>query len=382
MLKETFYRLFCVIGGTGIYNVTYWCRDPSPPNPWPTSTFVDTEVWKIRGGQRNYTARFTPCALHLLEEYNMGARGHSCHMRLRRWCGTVNGSEEVIHACWQRISGFAVGAHRIKLLAAQLERGVENQRLHIQWYAEFSSGVTPDNLTSLFGCPVHHIAPDGDRQSNIDYCSKPETRVDGPLLLGVPTGPTQGRRTDLHRLQALLRERTPVLQIWELEFATMAKYHRAVTTYCAIRDAAAQPSCESTGLVTVHVFWGLTGTGKSFRAHREAEASDRNFTKPTFPERGQQYWFDGHTCGNNFVLDEYAGEYPLSFFKRFLDRYRVSLPYKGGFVERGDGVTIWITSQRSPDDWYPEASQEDRDALRRRYTSVTHFSQPFTLTSQ
>jgi len=34
---------------------------------------------------------------------------------------------------------------------------------------------------------------------------------------------------------------------------------------------------------------------------------------------------------------------------------------------------IWITSNISPDEWYPELDEETRLALRRRFKVIKHF---------
>lgn len=57
---------------------------------------------------------------------------------------------------------------------------------------------------------------------------------------------------------------------------------------------------------------------------------------------------------------------------RWLDRYPVTVEVKGSATVL-KAVKIWITSNISPDDWYPDLDQETKAALRRRM-QVTHFN--------
>jgi len=74
----------------------------------------------------------------------------------------------------------------------------------------------------------------------------------------------------------------------------------------------------------------------------------------------------------NVVLDEFRGGIDISHLLRWFDRYPVIVEVKGSSVVL-KATKIWITSNISPDDWYPELDAETKAALRRRLT-VTHFS--------
>lgn len=162
----------------------------------------------------------------------------------------------------------------------------------------------------------------------------------------------------------------PLLEIYQEEFAVMARYAQAIERYRFLRQLAGSDEYVP---LDVRVFWGDTGLGKSRRARHEARLIGGGVYGPDVPDRpGGSRWFDGYVGQRCIILDDYSGEYGLNWFKRFLDGYPMQLAVKGGFVCR-EATHIFITSNKSPDDWYPEASQADRDALRRRYTHVCHF---------
>jgi len=118
----------------------------------------------------------------------------------------------------------------------------------------------------------------------------------------------------------------------------------------------------------VWVFWGPTGTGKSRRAWVEA-GMDAYSKDPR-----SKFWC-GYIGQRNIVIDEFRGGIDLSHMLRWLDRYPVRVEIKGSsrplLAEK-----IWITSNLSPDEWYPESDSESVRALRRRLT-VIHFNEGF-----
>lgn len=142
--------------------------------------------------------------------------------------------------------------------------------------------------------------------------------------------------------------------------------HVRVTSYrtiqCIRADFEVVPAMQRETLV----FWGRTGTGKSRRAWDEAGLEAYSKDPRT------KFWC-GYQGQANVVLDEFRGGIDIAHLLRWLDRYPVRVEIKGGsrplMAQR-----IWITSNLSPDDWYPEVDQETKAALRRRLT-VTHFDQ-------
>jgi len=112
------------------------------------------------------------------------------------------------------------------------------------------------------------------------------------------------------------------------------------------------------------VFWGITGSGKSRRAWDEAGLEG-------FPKDPRTKFWCGYRDQAHVVIDEFRGGIDIAHMLRWLDRYPVIVEIKGGAVCLA-ASKIWITSNLSPDDWYPDADQATKDALRRRL-QVTHF---------
>jgi len=115
----------------------------------------------------------------------------------------------------------------------------------------------------------------------------------------------------------------------------------------------------------VHVFWGPTGTGKSRRAWDEA-------TLDAYPKDPRTKFWDGYNGQRNVVIDEFRGGIDISHLLRWLDRYPVNVEIKGSSVCL-KAEEMWITSNLSPESWYPELDIDTKAALARRMT-VEHMA--------
>jgi hypothetical protein len=118
---------------------------------------------------------------------------------------------------------------------------------------------------------------------------------------------------------------------------------------------------------TVHVFWGPTGTGKSRRAWDEAGLD-------AYPKDPRTKFWDGYQSHAHVVVDEFRGDIDIAHMLRWLDRYPVLVEVKGSAVAL-KCTMVWITSNISPDAWYPTCDRDTKDALLRRL-NVVHFNQP------
>jgi len=113
---------------------------------------------------------------------------------------------------------------------------------------------------------------------------------------------------------------------------------------------------------TCNVFHGPTGTGKSRRAWEEASAD-------AYPKDPRTKFWCGYRGQKNVVIDEFRGGIDIAHLLRWLDRYPVNVEIKGSSVCLL-AETIWVTSNLSPEMWYPDLDQETLGALLRRLVVV------------
>lgn len=225
---------------------------------------------------------------------------------------------------------------------------------HLQGYVVFHSRKRKSQVRKLI--PGHVERAKGTPGQNKAYCSK---EGDYEQFGVCPGG--QGTRTDLQQILTDIKEGKNPMEIREKHWASYLRYSKAIESTILFYSVPRRWETQ------VNVYWGETGLGKTRRAYEEA--GDQ-----VYFHTGSQ-WFDGYV-GGDAIFDDFGGsEFKLTYLLKLLDRYPMRVPVKGGFVQ-WTPRRIWITSNRSPDDWYPNAHSEHVAALRRRFSTVVHFSNP------
>lgn len=246
----------------------------------------------------------------------------------------------------------------LRFYVFQLESG-ENGTPHYQGYVEFSKPVRFSRLSSYL--PRAHWEPRRGTSSDcIRYCSKLDTRLEGPWTYGDSGRDSQGSRTDLSSAITALREGgiKRVREEYPVEFV---KYHRGLSV---LYNSTVLPRSEPP---LVHLLYGPPGCGKS------------RYFYDLFPDSPSLavtdgFWFDGYSGESAVLIDDFDGKaskWTLSNLLRVLDRYPLSVPTKGGFTPWVP-ARIFITTNFHPSDWYDYSSRQQRyQALSRRFTNVT-----------
>jgi len=110
---------------------------------------------------------------------------------------------------------------------------------------------------------------------------------------------------------------------------------------------------------TCNVFYGATGTGKSYDACSQTDPNDTFVKDPR-----SRFWY-GYSGQKNMIIDEFRGGIDIAHLLRWLDRYPYNVEIKNS--NRVCKVeNIWITSNLHPRDWYPDLDEDTRNALLRR----------------
>lgn len=233
----------------------------------------------------------------------------------------------------------------------QLERG-DSGTNHYQGYVEFKNVKRFSALKKIN--PRCHWEPrQGSHQQAVDYCSKEDTRVEGPWTIGeAPVG--RGKRTDLLAIKAKIDGGATIKQLWQEDFGACLHYEKAFRSY---QLSVIKPRDHKT---VVTVLWGPTGVGKSRRL------------KQAYPEafwKNKSKWWDGYCQEEHVVLDDFYGWIKFDEMLRLLDRYPLLVETKGGtthFTSR----FIHITSNKHPSSWYKRGHYYD--ALFRRFDYIVN----------
>lgn len=188
-----------------------------------------------------------------------------------------------------------------------------------------------------------------------EYCLKDATCIDG---------------TRFELGQRPIRRNAPVdwERVWELaksgDLLGIPANIRVQNyrTLCQIRsDFAAPVAIER----MVSVYWGRSGTGKSRRAWMEA--GNHAYCK----DPRSKFWY-GYRDQSMVIIDEFRGGIDIAHLLRWLDRYPCNVELKGSSCPLS-AEKIWITSNKSPAEWYPELDAATLEALMRRFHEVVHF---------
>ncbi len=294
----------------------------------------------------------------------------------RRWCFT---GYEVQSTGWT-LAGYdwETVPREVRGCVFQTEKCPTTGALHIQGYAEFYAPVrfavlkriTGDNALNCRIC-------DGDRNSNIVYVTKADTRVDGPSgTFGDWPESAQGKRSDLDGVHSLIRDdgvtwATKRERLWDNHFRESVKFARGISAafehYRSRSAARVAPN--------VIVLWGAPGTGKTRYVYDRVPTSELYRVPPS--SDGRTVWFDNYVGQQSVLFDDFDGQCPrIGVMLQVLDRYPLTLGIKCGHTFFNP-ETIYITTNLKPEtEWYTEAHPYHREGILRRLTEIRHLEGP------
>lgn len=269
----------------------------------------------------------------------------------KNYCFTINNptAEEEAH-----LSTIEVG-----YIVYQVERVTTE---HIQGYVQFLTRKTLLAAKRAICARAHIEISRGSPADNEAYCTKPDSRVRGPVRRG--TLSQQGQRNDISHFVAKIKsgaKDADIINEYPLEFL---KYARQIDR---VRNAFQE---QRNWEMEVYVYWGRSGSGKTRRATEEAGASIYYVSKG---DDKQTTWWDGYNGQTSVILDDFYGWLPWSFILRLLDRYPFAVQIKGGTVNF-TSKKIFITSNSPPQNWYKNIPNNDMTPLLRRITQINEMN--------
>jgi len=262
----------------------------------------------------------------------------------RYWLGTIP------RADWNPPESLPAGCCWLK---GQAETGETSGYEHWQIIVGFSKNCRLAAVKRVFGATGHFELTRSSAAD--DYVHKEATAIEGTRFeLGT---------------KAMRRN---VSQDWDkiLSDAKAGKFDDIpsdvyIRCYSALRKISVDHLAPESIERQVHVYWGRTGTGKSKLAWERAGLD-------AYPKSPTTKWWDGYRGHSHVVIDEFRGDINIGHLLRWFDRYPVLVENKGGACVL-KATQIWITSNLSPDAWFPTLDDETKLALRRRL-NITHFA--------
>lgn len=220
----------------------------------------------------------------------------------------------------------------VRYWIVQLERASSTGRLHYQGYIHFERSIRMSSVKAIRPLDeTTHLEPaNGSVQSNIEYCSKDETRVAGPWSYG--TIPSEvGSRTDFEVFREAVRDRRVKdrLDVLEEYPAMLARYPKFVDSCFEVFSKGALSELPVKTVIWLH---GSPGLGKSRFARALLDAIDQPFYELALGTGSSgSLWFDGLGSENALLIDDVSPSVISgNTLLRLLDRYSYRVQYKGG----------------------------------------------------
>lgn len=223
---------------------------------------------------------------------------------------------------------------------------------HWQFLAVFSKQVTLNQAKGHFHNSIHLELSRSDAAN--EYVWKEDTRVAGSQFELGELPKSRARKAD-----------------WDAVFeqAKSGEFDRIpkdilIRNYSAIKRIRVdhmQPPGRSD--IVVHVYWGKSGIGKTRRAWHEAGDPSEVYIK-----NPNTKWWDGYRGQKKVIIDEFTGRIDWSYLAVWFDRYPCNVEVKGFSVPL-EATEFWVTSNLSPNLWYPDLTSEQLTALQRRIVS-------------
>jgi hypothetical protein len=242
-------------------------------------------------------------------------------------------------------------------IVGQLEAGNETGYKHWQVVVCLSCQQRMSFVKRMFGQEIH--CEPTKSEAALQYVQKEETAVEGTRFeLGVKPL-RRNKSEDWNEIRALAKQ-------GDLQNSAIPGdiYVRYYSSLCRIAKDHQKPLPR--GPQEVQVFWGKSGTGKTRRVFEEISENEY-YLKSTTTK-----WWDAYQGEEIVVLDEFRGQIDVTHLLRWLDRYPCAIEVKGGqlFLKT---KKWYITSNLSPEEWYPTLDEETKQALLRRLTNITEF---------
>lgn len=246
----------------------------------------------------------------------------------------------------------------VRYVVWQKEQGGNTRRLHYQGYIQFLSPVRMSQVKTVLDCNWAHVEKQrGTDAQASDYGMKEDTRVEGPWSFGELA--KQGQRLDLQKVIDMCKSQQPLSSIASESPLEWIKFNRGIQSLSSFY----RKSTIRLGLEVI-VLIGSTGTGKSrwcWRNYPQLYSVNFRDKQPT--------WWDGYDGEKAVLFDDFAGEISITELLKYLDIYPLKGPVKGSFVPLNYTV-VMMTSNVPWEEWYRWITQPQKDALRRRLTTI------------
>ena len=271
--------------------------------------------------------------------------------RVRNWAFTwYQNDESIIDSENIKMNFEKIG--ELKYLLFQLERGVKAEKPHYQGVVIFKNAVRFDSIKAIFHS-MHLDSINGNLTDSINYAKKVETRVAGPYEFG--EAPSKGKRSDLYAIHEMLEDGNTLEDIRRVHPTQFLIYQNNIKSY--FLDLSTKRFQHTNRKVNVIFVHGKTGVGKSrfvlslFDPSKIYRVTD--YKNP----------FDGYINEPVVILDEYRGQFDISYLLNLLDIYPLKL--KARYNDKTACFDwVFIISNQPLEKTYSKVKKSDPETFR------------------
>lgn len=247
---------------------------------------------------------------------------------------------------------------------------------HLQGFFSLKTKKRMTTLQKRFG--ENHIklalfVAKGSAQQNRAYCTKADK--ENYFEHGNIEQCGSGSRTDLLEVTQKLKEGSHLSVVAMQHPVEYVKYSRGLKEFASIVSAGKVDKIRD---ITVSVYWGTGGVGKTYRAYDECQKLGLGEPYPLMnPHKNTgSIWFDNYEPHMRALLiDDFYGWIQPHILYRYLDKYPLQMEIKGATI-RANWTYVFITSNKHPQDWYKAEvyAQLDKNAYWRRLHNIAELA--------
>lgn len=306
--------------------------------------------------------------------------------QVMRWCFTMNNPELTGEELAEKLKS----SDNVKGFVFQLEVGA-NGTEHFQGYLEFKGKQKMSAVKKLIGENPHMEAANGDKESNLKYCTKEEGRKEGPWTWGTlleKKNGNQGKRSDLNDFAMMIEEyggiTDEVMQAFPghaLQFRRQAKERteEIVMKLAKEKEKAwwmEQKRLKDAGLpyltqrqMKCIMLFGPTAVGKTTHVKLETLGMGEDL----YEKAGNNKWYPGYAGEKHMLVDEMTTGFCEKDIRNFNKMTNLGMnvqEVKGSHVLL-DVETAWFTTNKHPLHIWDEVKESGTyKAFIRRFDEV------------
>jgi len=237
---------------------------------------------------------------------------------------------------------------------------------HLQGFFSLKKKMRITTIQSQFTERLINLAlitARGNGSQNRIYCTKADPNSFWEHGDASSTG--AGARTDLMEITSKIKQGQSLVSI---AFEHPVEWVRHSRGFKDLSGMLKKRMAEDFRDLTVSVFVGTGGVGKTFRAIDESQRL--GFGYPYIvnipADKNGAVWWDMYDGEKSILIDDFYGWIQPHSLYRLLDKYKLQCPYKGGLLW-AEWTHVWITSNKPPEDWYKKETYDrlDKDAFNR-----------------